>query len=165
MLSPFTESLRALPFPPLTVTVSCMAVAFSWLAYRGQLSVQKEKLRYDLYDRRFAIYMAFHRLLLAVAENDNAENELREANAARAHSPFLLDLATAAYLQGLHDQAFRVDKTKTLVCKPDFATVQERAVMATQLAKDKLALLNRVSELSQRFEPFLRLRDFSRRRR
>jgi hypothetical protein len=146
------------------LSVPLLAVAVSYLAYsvnKGQLRIAKEKLRYDLYDRRFAVYMAFHRLLLAVAENDKAANELREANAAHAQSPFLLDASTGAYLEKLHEEAFRVDKTKELVCDQTFATVHERGVMASQLANDKLNLFNRITELSHRFEPFLKLKDFA----
>ena len=68
--------------PLLAVVVSGVSVlavsVFSW----WQMRIAREKLRHDLYDRRFAIYMAFHELLVAVVEKDNVDAELRKAIAA-----------------------------------------------------------------------------------
>jgi hypothetical protein len=87
----FIEWAKSLGVPLLAVVVSGASVltvsVFSW----WQVRIVREKLRHNLYDRRFAIYMAFHELIVAIREKDEAELELRKANAARAHSPFLLD--------------------------------------------------------------------------
>jgi len=81
------EWAKALGVPFLAVVVSGAVAVFSW----WQVRIAREKLRHDLYDRRFAIYMAFHELLVAVSEKKDWEPELRKAIAAWAHSPFLLD--------------------------------------------------------------------------
>ena len=122
------------------------------------MRIAKDKLRYDLYDRRFAVYMAYHDLLVAISEKDDAEAELRKANAARAHSPFLLNAPLGTYLEELHKEAFRINATVKIVRDRSLPT---DLAAANQLAHDRLAFVNRISELIKKFEPFLRLSDFS----
>ena len=162
------ENARAFAGPFATIVASVVAVIVTCYFAReqtkiakGQWSVAKEKLRHDLYDRRFAIYMAFHELLVAVAEKDDVEVELRKANAARAHSPFLLDAPLGAYLEELHKEAFRVNQTNKLVKDPHaWSSRVEQTSQADQLGHDKLSLSNRVEKLAKEFERFLRLKDF-----
>lgn len=128
---------------------------------KWQVDIAGEKLRHDLYDRRFAIYMAFHELLVAVAEKGDVEVELRKANAARAHSPFLLDAPLGAYLEELHKEAFRVNQTNKLVKDPHaWSSRAEQTSQADKLGHDKLSLSNGVEKLAKEFERFLRLKDF-----
>jgi hypothetical protein len=127
--------VKALGVPFLALVVSGVSVfvvsVFSW----WQVRIAREKLRHDLYDRRFAIYMAFHELLVAILEKADVDSELRKANAARAHSPFLLDATLGSYLEKLHTEAFRINATKTLVREPSLPDV-DRVKMALQLEKD-----------------------------
>lgn len=156
------EDAKAFGLPFLTLVISgatfVVVSVFSW----WQVRIAREKLRHDLFDRRFAIYMAFHELLVAIIdpEKDDVEPELRKANFARAPSMFLLDAALGAYLEGLHKEAFRLNAMKGLVRGPNLCPPAERAQKASQLAADKLKLADRVAELVQNFERFLKLRDF-----
>jgi hypothetical protein len=152
---------KALGLPLLAVAVSVASFWSGYLFSRWQVRIAREKLRHDLYDRRFAIYMAFHELLVAISEKDDVELELRKANAARAHSPFLLDAQVGVYLQGLHKEAFRINETNKLVRGPDLWPPVERAQKRSQLVSDKLHFANSVEELVQKFERFLKLTDFS----
>jgi hypothetical protein len=136
-------------------SVSVVAV-FSW----WQVRIAREKLRHDLYDRRFAIYMAFYELLIAILEKTDVDAELRKANAARAHSPFLLNAKVGDYLEKLHTEAFRINATNKLVFEPSLLP-PDRIQMAAQLGTDKLAFADRITELVKEFEPFLKLRDFA----
>jgi hypothetical protein len=144
----------------LAVVVSGASVlivsVFSW----WQVRLAREKLRHDLYDRRFAIYMAFHELLVAFLEKDDVEAELRKANAARAHSPFLLNTKLSSYLEGLHNGAFQLNATNELVLRA-LLDREATANLAAKLGSDKLGFANRIPELVLEFEPFLKLRDFS----
>jgi len=153
------EWAKALGLPLLAVAVSVASVLSVSVFYRWQVRIAREKLRYDLYDRRFAIYMAFHELLVAIPEKDDVDPELRKANAVRAHSPFLLDAKLGGYLEGLHTEAFRINATNKLVREPSPPTV-ERVQMVSQLSSDKLNFSNRVTELVREFERFLKLTDF-----
>ena len=144
----------------LAVVVSVASVlvvsVFSW----WQVRIAREKLRHDLYDRRFAIYMAFHELLVAFLEKDDVDAELRNANAARAHSPFLLNAKLGSYLEGSHTEAFQFNATNGLALEAILLT-EENAKLAAKLGSDKLDFANKVSQLVREFEPFLKLRDFS----
>jgi hypothetical protein len=149
---------KALGLPLLAVAVS---IASYWSG-RWQVRIAREKLRHDLYDRRFAVYIAFHELLLASIEKGDIETELRRANAARAHSPFLLD-QLGPYLEGLHQEAFRINAENKLVRNPSLGwSPPEQAQKAYQLSSDKLALADRIPELVQKFD-CLRLTDLSKR--
>jgi hypothetical protein len=156
----FLEWMKALGVPLLAVVVSATVAVFSW----WQVRIAREKLRHDLYDRRFAIYMAFHEMLVAFADKPYAydfDPELRKANAARAHSPFLLDMQLGNYLKGLHDEGFKLNVAKDLLRDQSSWTPAERAQKGSQLGTDKLTFANKVTELVQEFEHFLKLKDFS----
>jgi hypothetical protein len=158
------EWARALGIPALAVAVSFLAVGVSFASYfsgRWQVRIAKEKLRHDLYDRRFAVYMAFHELLVAVTEKRDVDAELRKANAARAHSPFLLDPQVGSYLERLHADVFRVNAESTLLAQ-DLSLVPENLELASRLGNEKLALINRIPELVQKFD-CLKLDDLSKR--
>jgi hypothetical protein len=145
------------------VGISVVSVSTSILFYLTQMRLAKEKLRHDLYDRRFAVYMAFHNLLIAAAEKNDAEAELRAANAARAHCPFLLE-GLEEYLDELHTTVFRINATTPLLRDPTaWPSPEVRGERILQHGSDRLNCANRVKELAQKFHPFLRLRDFSKR--
>ena len=132
--------------------VSVLAVSvFSW----WQMPIAREKLRHDLYDRRFAIYMAFHELLVAVVEKDNVDAELRKAIAAWAHSPFLLDTKLGDYLVELHKEAFRIAAQPKLIRDLGPTTV-ESIQLAAKFGPDKLVFGGKLTELVQAFEGFLK---------
>ncbi|MGA2902670.1 MAG: hypothetical protein ABSD98_02485 [Candidatus Korobacteraceae bacterium] len=142
------EWAKALGLPLLAVAVSGASVlavsVFSW----WQVRIAREKLRHDLHDRRFA---------------DDVETELRKANAARAHSPFLLK-ALGVYLEGLLKEAFRINATVKLLRDPNWTQCQTPAQIdqqASQLSSDKLNFADRMAKLVEKFEHFLTLRDFS----
>lgn len=147
------------------VPLLALAVAFaSWWSNRSssrwQVKIAREKLKHDLYDRRFAVYMAFHELMVAVSEKKDVEPELRKANAVRAHSPFLFDAEMTPYLQGLYNEAFRINATNNFVGDPGMGDAVVRMNKWTQHNADKLAFANRIPELVQKFE-CLKLTDLS----
>jgi hypothetical protein len=152
---PWIEWAKALGIPILAVAVSFA----TYRSGRWQVRIAREKLRHDLYDRRYAIYMAFYHLLAAIGEKDDIDAELREANAARAQSPFLLDRRLRAYLDRLYKEAFRINVESRLVHEQNLWS-RERTARASQLGSDKLNLAGRTRELIQEFE-CLRLTDLS----
>lgn len=102
--------------------------------------------------RRFAIYIAFHELLLAFVEKgDDVEPELRKAGVAKAQGPFLLDTSVTEYLDGLHKEAFRINAENKLVRDPSMWSPEERVKRAAQLGQDRLAFAGRIPELVSKF--------------
>ncbi|MGO8955701.1 MAG: hypothetical protein ACLPWS_04170 [Rhodomicrobium sp.] len=143
----------------LTAALSFLGV----LIARWQLICANEKLRHDLYDRRFSVYMAYHELLVAIMEDDDVEAKHRKAVAAGAPSPFLLDSDIKAYLEELYKGAFRIHTNGPLVRNNVVGdTNNEWASKVDRHGQDKLKFGNRVEELAQNFERFLRLEDFAR---
>jgi hypothetical protein len=148
--------IQALALPTVIVGV------LGFLIARWQIQIAREQLRHGLYDRRFAVYMAFHDLLLAVCQQEDAERELRKANAMRAHAPFLLDPQLVSLLADLHKEAFRMNQTaKLLRDQAAWSSPQDRAAAGAQLGQDKLRFVARIEELAREFERFLRLKDFA----
>ena len=154
------EWSKALGIPALAVSVAFASCLSGYLLGRWQVRIAREKLRHDLYDRRFAVYMAFHGLLVAVTEKSDVDTELRKANAARAHSPFLLDSEVTQYLDGLHRKAFRINQEAKLLQDPSMWSPEERAKRGSLLGSDKLALANRIPELVEKLG-CLKLSDLS----
>jgi hypothetical protein len=65
------------------------------------------------------------------------------------------------YLKGLHDEAFKLNVAKDLLRDQSSWTPAERAQKGSQLGIDKLTFADKVPELVQEFEHFLKLKDFS----
>ena len=159
---PWLELAKAFAAPFATVVASIVVASVTACFAWRQWIVAKEKLRHDLYVRRFAIYMAFHKLLVAVVEKQDVEAELREANAARAQSPFLLDEQLGAYLEKLHTEAVRIKETgKLCLDASNFSSPAERTTKAAQLGHDKLSFLDAIGNLAEEFSRLLRLKDFA----
>lgn len=156
----YLEWVKALGLPSFALAVAFASWWSSRSSNRWQVRIAREKLKHDLYDRRFTVYMAFHELMVAVAEKSDFDAELWKANAARAHSPFLLDPDVTQYLAGLHTEAFRINATQKLLIEPGMGNQAEQIQMASQQGSDKLAFANRVPELVKKFE-CLKLKDFS----
>ena len=137
-----------------------MVVGFlGFLIARWQLQISREKLRRDQYDRRFAIYMAFHELLVAVSEKQDAETEFRKANAMRAQALFLLDAQLDSLLKELLKEAFRMIQTPKLLLDPSaWPSEQDRNQAAAQLGQDKLKFVARIDELAREFVRFLQVK-------
>jgi hypothetical protein len=159
------ESLKAIG----SVTVA-LAVFFAtcWF-YRWQIRLAKQKLRHDLYERRFAIYAAFRELLLAFIEKDNDEimTAFQKASIARFEARFLLDdpkideTLDALCKQATADVISNImyfDAMKSQGAMKDQPDFDERA---GRLGKARLDLVGRYfEELPKQFEKHLKLTDF-----
>jgi hypothetical protein len=82
--------------------VALAIFALTWFFHAWQVRLEKQKLRHDLYERRFTIYGAFQDLLLALPGKHDKEIDtaFRKASIARLNAPFVLgdDPAIQAYL-------------------------------------------------------------------
>lgn len=144
----------------------------AWLVNRGQLNVSQaqlnvaqEKLRQDLFDRRFAVFYAFQTLLLAVAmSKPNEEVEpLREETVAKlATARFLFEPDVAQYLQATFEAAMAISSLRSVMNDPEAwpkpPTPTDREVKL-KYQSDRFALFDKINEVAAKLAPALRLRD------
>ena len=71
----------------------------AWFVSRGQLLVAKEKLRHDLFERRFAVFYAFQKYLLVVAMGRDTGETEAEVIAGLATARFLFEKDQFEYLR------------------------------------------------------------------
>ena len=144
----------------------------TWQFQSWQVRLAKQKLRHDLYDRRFAIYFAFQELLLALLEkrDDEIKAAFRKASIARLEAPFLLsDPDIQTYLENLCKQVtdkvignimYRDGMRPPLEAMPP-EIKQEFVERVSQLGQAKLDIVQEHDgKLSEQFEKFLKLTDF-----
>jgi len=155
---------------PLLLAV-VVAIA-TWQFQKWQIRLAKQKLRHDLYDRRWAIYVAFEELLVALPEKSDEEIKaaLRKAEIAIRQGPFLLgDPKIQTYLEGLCKEVtddvignimfLDAMREQGAVGGPEFGP--EIARRATALVRAKHTIPDRhLGELSEQFTQFLKLTDF-----
>jgi hypothetical protein len=156
---------------PIAVALVVFIATF-WF-YSWQIRLTKQKLRHDLYDRRFAIYALFRELLIALIEKNNEEimAAFRKASIARIEAKFLLDdPILEATLDTLCKQVtddvisniMYIDGMKPHLATLDPQTHQEFGERADRLGRAKLILVGKYfEELPKQFAQFLKLTDFS----
>lgn len=148
-----------------TIAVACLS---TYMVYqqirvsREQATFAREKLKHDLFDRRYGIYLAFERMIRCMMGQDGLgsdEENLLAANIAAAQAVFILDDAMSDYLFGLHNIAFRRTKYHEVIKIPDLPSeVKQR--QTAQWMEDTQTILHAIPVLSEKFRPFLRLKDF-----
>jgi hypothetical protein len=162
------EYLKAIG--PVAVALAVF-IATYWF-YQWQIRLAKQKLRHDLYDRRFAIYVAFRELLSALIEKNNDEIMVafQKASIARFETPFVLaDTKIGAYLDALCKQVaddvisnimyFEAMKSQSTMNDPQI--LRDFNERADHLGRAKLLIADRYfGELPKQFEKFLKLTDF-----
>lgn len=162
------EWLKALGPLLLGAAVFCAALWFQ----KWQIRLAKQKLHHDLYERRFALYVAFRELLMALPEksDDEIKAAFRKASTACSEGRFLLgDPKIQEYLEDLCKRVnsdvigniMFLDAVKGVGMTNDPQMVQDVAERASRLGTAKLNLADHhLGELSKRFEEFLKLTDF-----
>lgn len=165
---------------------ACPQPSASWLAYVGpimsafvalmigagglwiahwQMRVAREKLRTDLYDRRYAIFEAFRELLnqtIVPTDAQSALEAIRRASVALSAAPFLLDVELVDYLRPLYGSAFKQIKQAEIF--PSLGQQLPRSEWMILYDKWLAALgplETALSELADRFMDSLRMNDFT----
>jgi hypothetical protein len=149
----------------VTIAVACLS---AYLVYqqisvaREQAMFAREKLKHDLFDRRYGIYLAFDRMIRCMMGQDGLgtdEENLLAANISAAQAVFILDDAVSDYLFDLHNIAFRKTRYSEVIKISDLPpeVIQKQT---TQWMEDTQTILHAIPVLSQKFRPFLRLKDF-----
>jgi hypothetical protein len=155
---------------PVSVALAIFIVT-CWF-YWWQVRLAKQKLRHDLYDRRFSIYVAFRELLLALIEKNNDEImvEFLKARNARFEARFVfddpkIDANLDAMCKQITDDVISnimyFDAMKSQGTMNDPKILRDFNDRADRLGRAKLIIANRYfEELPKQFEEFLKLSDF-----
>jgi hypothetical protein len=142
----FLERLAASSLPIATFFLS-VAVGFIALL---QWRVAHNKLRLDLFDRRYKVFAAT-REFLQTASSGNAE--FGQFSLAIADAEFLFGGDVAKWLKELRKKAAHLKRTETLLTRPKDDQQLEKHADA-ELA-DRLWLVARADELTELFKPYL----------
>jgi hypothetical protein len=96
----------------LTPLIAMITVYIAWQQFR----TNRNKLRLDLYDRRFGLYAAFANLCSSVgASMKPGSEELNRFLQVRHATQFLFDPETAAYMEAARVKAVRLQYLDTLL--------------------------------------------------
>lgn len=154
-------------------TLAAVAIAgFTiWIAFRQvriakeQAIIAREKLMHDLYDRRYAIYLAFEkmiRVLMGQKVLGDEEQVVLVANIAAHQSPFILNKDVGRYLLELNELGWRRVNAKNpeVIANSKDLTPEERMQNFKRYEEDTKTILNAAPILADKFLPFLKLKDF-----
>lgn len=146
----WTQYLSAL----LTPTV---AVVGSFIAYR-QWVLARNKLKFDLFDRRYRVYEAARALLASVVTSGKVKDEeIWKYLAAIREARWLLDSDVARYLQkDLYGKALKVAQHDDELEGVPVGDERTRLVELKQQAR--ASFLAEYEELDEKFAPYLQLR-------
>jgi hypothetical protein len=152
--------LQALGLPLFALALTLFGIRNAMV----QTRVSKEKLRHDLYDRRYAIYWAFEN---AISVSMGAENPTEIDKAWRqefeslSQSSFILNSEMRQYLQELNNTIFTMYMEEGRYRgRHDISTEDVRALEVKKT--QNLMKLSKMSPvLAEKFEPFLKLDDLS----
>lgn len=145
----WTNYLSAL----LTPTIAVLA---SVIAYR-QWRTAQNKLKLDLFDRRFSVYEASRDLLASIVTSGKAKDEeVFKFLIATREAKWLLNAEVANYLE--KDLNYKVSNLQTLQAELEGTPVgDERSKNVKKQAEIKKWLYEQYEVLNEKFTPFLAL--------
>lgn len=151
-----------------TIWIGCRQVQIA--KYQSQIAAQqaeftREKLKHDMYDRRYAIYLAFANLIRVFSGQEGLGKQkdvALKANFALHQSQFILDESVWKYLLDLDALAWRRlnGQNPEILRVRQYANPEERSQYMRQHQEDSTTLLSAPQMLANKFMPFLKLKDF-----
>ncbi|HEV2292267.1 MAG TPA: hypothetical protein VGR35_00330 [Tepidisphaeraceae bacterium] len=155
-----TDILKAIT--PLLVGVAVGYIAWQqWRTAHQQAETAKRKLRFDLFDRRFKVFMATKRLVLSSAANPSKRadlNDMIEFEQTTAEAEFLFAPELVAYLERLRNWTEYVKKVSDYLDSAPALMDEEKYKNLTREEKRLLAVVKVAEgELNRYFRPYLDL--------
>lgn len=143
----WTAYLQAL----LTPVVAVLAALIAWRQWR----TARNKLKLDLFDRRFAVYDAARNLLGSIATSGKVkEDELTKFLIGTREVRWLLNKEIEEYLRAIYIEAIHHQTTDDEL---GFANPEERKRLAHAKAAQRKVLLDKMQVLDEKFSEFLSL--------
>lgn len=145
----WTNYLSAL----LTPTVAIFGFV---IAYR-QWRTAQNKLKFDLFDRRFSVYEAVEKLLASIMANGKAKDEdIFRFLVATKEAKWLLNVDVATYLEKeLYHKAIELQMFQNEL--EDISFSEERSANVNKQLEIKKWFMAQHEVLNEKFSPFLKL--------
>ena len=143
---------------PLFAAVSTLIIGLiaGYIAWR-QWQTNKDKLRLDYYDRRFAVYVATRKFVANAFANGNvAHEELRAYWVDTRQAKFLFNESIEAYLNEISNHARHLQAVQLLMKSQ--APEERRKSAADEWAAEKIWFADQHKVIDEKFRPFLQLR-------
>jgi hypothetical protein len=136
-----------------------VALFASYIAYR-QYVLGRERFKLDLFDKRFAVFVATRRFLTHILQQASVSMEqLLEYRAGVAEAAFLFDDHIVEYLKSVDEKALHL-WTAMETMKP-LPVGEARTKAAGEVSEAVRWLVDQLPELKVRFAPFLRFRTWT----
>ncbi len=109
-----------------------IAIITVYIAYQ-QYQTNRYKLRLDLYDKRFKVFLGLREFLSNIIQNADVSNEaIFQFNLATSESVFLFDKEVSNYLQNIKEAAINIRKQNSRLHSSNLPMGEERAKLAQE---------------------------------
>jgi hypothetical protein len=139
-------------FSIATLFVSVAVVAIAWQQWR----VADNKLRLDLFDRRYKVYDATRQFLVTICREGKFTTPqlLFEFTAGTSDAEFLFEADVLEHLAKIRTQALHLRTTQQLLEKPRLS--DDELSRYAQAQENDLSWLNdQITEIAKTFAPYL----------
>lgn len=139
----------------LTPSVACFA---GWIAYM-QWKINKDKLRFDLWQKRYLVYKALIALLDAIEKNNYSiiGEEWKQFNIQNNKCVFLFDNDVVTYIEYVKDIALRLHSIGNKL-KEDKFTSEQIGKLADDFEKLQNELHDQYDRSKKEFSNYLRFK-------
>jgi hypothetical protein len=156
------EVMKAFAAPTVTALVGAAAIFIQISFNRRQAVIAEDRLKFDLFQRRYAVYKSVKEFLELLAR----EGESIAFNSEKIKS-FYIELDEASFFFGKDIQDFlkeihdAVEKLVDKLVRRRHASDEERVGFADPLASDQALLRSKHAEVAKRFEEALRFKQLT----
>ena len=150
------ESTRIIADITSGIGTLIIAVIVAYIAWR-QHCTSRDRLRLDLFDKRYQVYATLVNFLSYVASNPKPEaNKIMEFKARTSDAAFLFDADLCQHITQVYENAWAARQTQQALCRADLKGYTDQHT----LEKKEQALFswfsNQMRMAQQKFEPYLK---------
>jgi len=139
----------------LTLAIAAFVALVAWRQHK----TDRDKVRLDLFDKRFASYEALRRFLKMIMSNPAGLNELQQLYEETSTMSFLFGSDINDYRRKLHHNAVRLRTVDHMV--DDLKNDDERSDLLEEREKLQKWLINQFRDMPKEFEKYLIFKDFT----
>lgn len=135
-----------------------IAIIAAYIAYQ-QYRTNKQKLKLDMYEKRFKVFLGLQTLLVHVLENGNVSDEaLQYFQISTSESAFIFGKDISDYLKSIRDKSITLRKQNYKLYYTDLPIGEERDKLAEAKSKLLFELTDQEFKISeQKFAKYLKI--------